>query len=90
MRSNQSLHLTIKQPPNPNPIRTLGVFSDINDAALPSIIQAFLSEVQAMPKDAEFLDNVKDEVMKALVNGTVLTVARKDGVLHITIREKTK
>lgn len=87
MKSNQSLHLTIKQPPNPNPVRTIAVFSDVSDKALPGILTAYLSEVKAMPKDAKFLENVKDEVLQALATGTVLTVAREGKLLHITIRE---
>jgi hypothetical protein len=82
MPLNQSVHLTIKEPPNPNPVRTLGIFELPIE---PSIINAFLSGVGGLPKDAEFIDNVKDEVLKVLSQGTVQSVARSDNLFHIII-----
>jgi len=81
--ANQTISLSIKEPPNPEPVRTLGIF------ALPvdlSIIEAFLSGVPAPAHDATFLGNVKDEVLKALAECQVLTVMRQDKILTITLR----
>jgi hypothetical protein len=90
MLQSQSLHIHIKEPPNPNPIRTLGVFSNLSDSALRSIIESFLSEIQAEPHSEEFEGNVRDEVYKILSTGTVLSVCRRDGYMQVNIREKRK
>lgn len=90
MQSNESLHLTIKKPPNPNPTSTIAILSHTDDLdSLLTIVRHYLSGVTSVPKDVEFLDNVKDEVLKALSTGTVLTVARhtKSKQLHIILQE---
>jgi len=90
MLQNQSLHIHIKEPPNPNPIRTLGVFANLSETALRPIIESFLSEIQAEPHSEEFEGNVRDEVLKILATGTVLSVARRDGIMQVYIKEKRK
>lgn len=77
MKSNQSIHLTIKQPPNPNPVRTLGIFEDPDNPSLKQIIDHFLNTLDFEPKDQEFIDNVKDEVLKLLSTQKVVGVAKK-------------
>jgi hypothetical protein len=89
MKSNQSLHLTIKQPPNPNPVRTLGVFTELDNPALPVIIQSFLSNTKFDSKDHVFHENLRDEVLKLLAEGAeVLTVQRQDNVITINLLAK--
>jgi len=78
MNSNQSIHITIKQPPNPEPIRTLGIFDDPDNPALPMIFQHILDNLQFSPKSREFEDNVKDEVLKLLSTTKIVAVARND------------
>lgn len=90
MKSNQSLHVTVKEPPNNQPVKTLGIFSNVPDTALIPIIQGYLSGIDAAPKDAEFLQNVREEVIKVILTSEILTVARFDGLLQITLRESTK
>lgn len=82
MNSNQSLHITIKEPPDPNPKKTLGVFDDLDNPNLPQMIQHFLS-TKFTPKDNEFTENVKDEVLKLLGTDKVIGVAREGDITLI-------
>jgi hypothetical protein len=66
MKNNQSLHLTIKQPPNPNPIKTLGIFDDLDNPNLPQVINSFIDGITFNPHSQEFEGNVKDEVLKVV------------------------
>jgi hypothetical protein len=86
MQPNQSLHITIKEPPNPEPVKTLGIFTSTPEPLLLNIVSSFLSEVTPA-KSEEFSGNVKDEVYKVLRHGTILTVSRSNGVLTITVKE---
>lgn len=80
MKSNQSLHLVVKEPPNPKPIHSLGVFSDPDNPSLPAIINHFLSTKAFDPKDKEFEGNVKDEVLKLVAKAKPVAVARKANI----------
>ena len=77
MKSNQSLHLTIKEPPDPNPKRTLGVFDDLDNPSLPSIINAFISNTEFKSKATDFERNVTDEALKLLTKEKVIAVRRE-------------
>lgn len=80
MKNNQSLHLTIKQPPDPNPVRSLGVFDDITNTYLPQLISNFLSGIDFEPKSPEFVENVKDEVLKLLTESKPIAVAKQGDI----------
>lgn len=87
MKPNQSIHVTIRQPPDPEPVRSLGILgSEIGTETITKLVTHFL-ENEPTYKDPEFLNNVKDEVLKALANGTVLTVVREGNLVHITIQQ---
>lgn len=77
MKNNQSLHLTIKEPPNPEPIRTLGIFDDPDNPNLPHLISSFLNPITFAPKSSEFKENVKDEVLKLLSEEKPIAVSRQ-------------
>lgn len=76
MKDNQSLHLTIKQPPNPEPIKTLGIFSDPDNPELIQVIRHFLTTNKFEPKSEEFEGNVKDEVLKLISTQKPIAVSR--------------
>lgn len=80
MQDHHSLHLTIKHPPNPDPIRTLGIFDDPDNPDLKKVISHFLDTMAFEPKSTEFLENVKDEVLKLLSSTKPIAVARKDNI----------
>lgn len=86
IKPNQSLHVTIKEPPNPEPISTLGIFTALPNDALRTVLDIFLSEVTDA-KAVDFTENVKDEVRKALQAGKVLAVSRLNGILTVYIQE---
>jgi uncharacterized protein YqhQ len=88
MKSNQSLHLTVKQPPNDQPIKSLGIFSSLNDESIMTIIQSFLSEITAEEKDTTFTQNVREEAIKVILAGEVISVSRNQGILIIHVRER--
>jgi len=77
LKNNQSVHVTIKQPPDPKPIKTLGMFDDPDNPALRQVIDHFLNTLDFEPKSNEFLDNVKDEVLKLLSSQKPIAVAKK-------------
>ena len=77
MKNNQSLHLTIKQPPNPNPVKTLGIFDDLDNPNLPQVINQFISGTTFEPHSQEFDGNVKDEVLKLISSEKPIAVARQ-------------
>lgn len=83
MKSNQSLHLTIKEPPNPQPIKTLGIFDDPDNPNLPQLISLYLSGVVFQPKDIEFSQNVKDEVTKLLISHKIIGVATQGNLTTV-------
>lgn len=85
MKSNQSVHITIKQPPDPNPVRTLGIFDDPDNPNLPQIIQSFLSNT-FIPKDEDFKTNVKDEVLKLLTTSSVIAVSRQGPITTVYLK----
>lgn len=77
MKNNQSLHLTIKQPPNPNPIKTLGIFDDLDNPNLPQVINQFIDGITFNPHSQEFEGNVKDEVLKVVAMYKPIAVAKQ-------------
>jgi len=89
MKSNQSLHITVKEPPNPEPVRSLGALSSLDSTTLLLVINKFLVEEGFTPKDAEFLQNCREEALKAITLGTVLTAARENGHTYIVIKDGT-
>lgn len=86
--SNQSLHLTIKKPPDPNPVKTLGIFDDLDNPNLPQVIHHFISGTAFEPKSEEFETNVKDEVLKLLVSEKTIAVARKGDLTLVYLQKK--
>ena len=76
MKKDESIHITVKRPPDPNPVKTIGIFSDPDDPAIKGSIDHFLNK-PFEPKSEEFTQNVKDEVMKLLMSHKVVAVARK-------------
>ena len=87
MKSNQSLHLTIKEPPNPQPIKTLGIFDDPDNPNLPQLISLYLSGVVFQPKDIEFSQNVKDEAMKLLATHKIIGVATQGNLTTVIFQQ---
>lgn len=83
MKSNQSVHLTIKEPPDPQPIKTLGIFDDPDNPNIPQLIQLYLSGIVFQPKDVEFTQNVKDEVLKLLSSHKILGVASQGNLTTV-------
>lgn len=87
MKSNQSVHISIKQPPDPNPVRSIGIFEHTSDPSLASVIHHFLLGMIQEPKEPSFTQNVKDEAMKLLMERRVLAVARmEDGTEIIYLK----
>lgn len=82
MKSNQSIHISIKEPPNPKPIRSLGLFENSNEPSLIEVISQFIKGFNLDPKDPTFVENVKDEAMKLLATRKVIAVAR-EGQLEV-------
>jgi|JI10StandDraft_1071094.scaffolds.fasta_scaffold354725_5 hypothetical protein len=87
MQSNQSIHLTIKQPPNPKPIRTIGIFDDPDNPAIRQVIDHFLNTLDFEPKSKEFSDNVKDEVLKLITTQKPIAVAKKGTLTLVYFQE---
>ena len=87
MNSNESLHLTVKRPPDPHPVKTLGVFDDLNNPNLPQLIQLYLSGIVFQPKDAEFTQNVKDEVLKLLSSHKIIGVASQGNLTTVIFQQ---
>lgn len=83
MKSNQSLHLSIKEPPNPQPIKTLGIFDDPDNPSIPQLIQLYLSGIVFQPKDIEFKQNVKDEVLKLLASHKIIGVCSQGNLTTV-------
>ncbi len=84
MKSNQSLHITVKEPPLT--VASLGVFCNLPDEAVIPIISQFLKQEE--PKDEEFISNVTNECIQILLRSTVLTASKdKDGIITIKMRE---
>lgn len=83
MKNAQSLHLTVKQPPNPEPIKTLGVFANLDNPAIKDVIYHYLGTVEYEPKSDEFVGNVKDEVLKLLSSSTPIAVSKLSGNLTV-------
>jgi len=87
MKNNQSIHLTIKQPPNPKPIRTIGIFDDPDNPAIRQVIDHFLNTLDFEPKSKEFSDNVKDEVLKLITTQKPIAVAKKGTLTLVYFQE---
>lgn len=83
MKPNQSVHLTIKEPPNPHPIKTLGIFDDPDNPNLTQLISLYLSGVVFQPKDTEFTENVKDEVIKLIASHKIIGVANQGNLTTV-------
>lgn len=88
MKSNQSIHLTIKQPPNPNPIKTLGIFDDPDSPAVKKVISHFLEDTPFEPKDQQFEGNIKDEVLALLSTSKTVAVSKKSNLTIIYLHTK--
>lgn len=86
MKPNQSIHISIQEPPNPKPISALAVLQDPDNPAIPQLIQLYLSGIVFDPKNTEFIDNVKDEVLKLLGTAKVLGVARKGNITTVVFQ----
>lgn len=86
MKPNQSVHLTIKEPPNPNPIKTLGIFDDPDNPNLPQLIQLYLSGIVFQPKDIEFSQNVKDEALKLLTTHKIIGVCSQGNLVTVVFQ----
>ena len=80
MKPNETIHITIKKPPDPNPVRSLGVFDDPDNPNILRMIELTLAGVTFEPKDNEFKDNVKDEVLKLLAEQKVIGAMRKNNI----------
>ena len=87
MKNNQSIHLTIKQPPDPKPVRSLGIFDDPDNPAIRQVIDHFLNTLDFDPKSQEFTDNVKDEVLKLISTQKVVGVAKKGTLTLVYFQE---
>jgi hypothetical protein len=83
MKSNESLHITVKDPPLT--VKSLGVFCNLPDAAILPIIEQFLSQEE--PKDEKFLTNTKEECYLLLTKCSVLTVSVMDDIYTIKLRK---
>lgn len=89
MKDNQSLHLTIKEPPNPEPVKTLGVFTNLDNPAIKEVIYHYIKSlaVIAEPQSDEFINNVKDEVLKLLTSATPIAVSRQNNITIVYFKE---
>lgn len=87
MKDNQSIHITIKQPPNPEPVRSLGIFEDPDNPAIPQLIQSLISGIKFEPKSSEFDINVKDEAYKLLGHAKPIGMIRQGKLVAIYLQE---
>lgn len=87
MKSNQSIHVTIKQPPNPEPIRTLGIFEDPDNPQIPQLIQFLITGIKFEPKSSEFDTNIKDEVYKLLGQAKPIGMIRQGKLVAVYFQE---
>ena len=81
LKPNQSVHITIKEPPIT--VKSIGIFDD--DSIIVPIIERFLSG--NTPRNQEFKDNTREEIYLLLAQSKVLTVAVESDVYTITIRK---
>lgn len=86
LKSNQSIHISIQEPPNPKPISSLAILQDPDNPNIPQLIQLYLSGIIFQPKDTEFIGNVKDEVLKLLGTTKVIGVARKGNLTTVVFQ----
>lgn len=87
MKNNQSIHIAIKQPPNPNPVKTLGIFDDLDNPHIAQVVSSFLQHTKFEPKSKEFTDNVKDEVLKLIATCKPIAVARQGTLTVVYFQE---
>ena len=88
MNGDESLHITVKKPPDPNPIRTIGVFDDPQSPVIGATVEHFLSNC-GVPKDLEFIENVKDEVLKLLSTHSIVAVAREGKLVTVYLNDNS-
>lgn len=83
MKSNQSIHISIQEPPNPKPVKTVGILTDPDNPNIHQLIQLFLSGIVFDPKDNEFRENVKDEALKLLSSHNIIGVAKRGNLISV-------
>ena len=89
MKSNQSIHITINEPPNPKPVKSLGILTDPDNPNIPQLIQLYLSGVVFDPKDNEFRENVKDEVIKLLASHNIIGAAKQGNLVSVVFESRS-
>lgn len=87
MNSNQSIHISIQEPPNPKPIKTLGILTDPDNPNVQQLISLYLSGIVFDPKDTEFIENVKDEVLKLVATHKIVGVARQGNLISVVFEQ---
>lgn len=63
------------------------MFDDPDNPALRQVIDHFLNTLDFEPKSNEFLDNVKDEVLKLLSSQKPIAVAKKGTLTVVYFQE---
>lgn len=86
MKNNQSIHISIKEPPNPTPIRTLGIFDDPDSPHIPQVIQSLIAGLNFESKSKEFEDNVKDEAYKLLSQYKPVAAIKQGNLIAIYVK----
>ena len=87
MKSNQSIHISIQEPPNPTPIRSLGILTDPDNPNVQQLISLYLSGIVFSPKDAEFTNNVKDEVLKLIASNNIVGVIKQGNLISVVFEQ---
>lgn len=87
MNSNQIINISLQEPPNPKPIKSLGLITDPDNPNVPQLIQLYLSGVVFQPKDTEFINNVKDEVLKLLGTHKIIGVAKQGNLISVVFEQ---
>lgn len=83
MKPNQILSISIKEPPNPEALITLGVFTNVSPTKLTSL----LSGIPEMAEHDEiFKENVKDVVRKVIDIGEIIAVKKNQNEYTFTVR----
>jgi hypothetical protein len=83
--NKQSLHITIKEPPKV--VRSLGVFQGYSPEVAEPFIKLIESFLRASPpKDIEFVQNTREEIVSLILNSEVLGVQREGSIYTITVK----
>lgn len=81
LKPNQSVHITIKEPPLT--VRSIGIFDD--SSIIVPIVERFINDTS--PRSQEFINNAREEVLQLLAKSSILTVSVESNIYTVTMRK---